>query len=224
MPSLSNFILYVILITHLYNPALPLSINDSLRTPVIATLPQCYLSPAFPTASEWVPCPTPWSERSSLLNIVPWGPVSPRWFGQRLCSWSSRWPRMSWPLLVFTHSSSSTAWSALLHLLHLCSHFPSRDQRKDPRRAVLFVQIDGGHTCSQWCQLWEVFMGTPRWEPCPQLFCLPITNLVTSRAATICWRHIFECLFHLAGILDKILQNDISKHEMRNLPLLHNIY
>ena len=39
MPSLSNFILYVILITHLYNPALPLSINDSLRTPVIATLP-----------------------------------------------------------------------------------------------------------------------------------------------------------------------------------------
>ena len=43
MPSLSNFILYVILITHTDNPALPLSINDSLRTPVIATLPPSVL-------------------------------------------------------------------------------------------------------------------------------------------------------------------------------------
>ena len=129
MPSLSNFILYVILITHTDNPALPLSINDSLRTPVIATLPQSYLSPAFPTASEWVPCPTPWSERSSLLNIVPWGPASPRWFGRRLCSWSSRWPRMSWPLLASTHSSCSTGWSALLHLSLLAFSFQRPEER-----------------------------------------------------------------------------------------------
>ena len=136
MPSLSNFILYVILITHPDNPALPLSINDMLRTPVIAPLPQYYLSPAFPTASEWVPCPTPWSERSSLLNIAPWGPVSLRWFGQLLCSWSSRWPRMSWPLLVSTHSSCSTGWSALLHLFLLAFSFQRPKERPSQSSAL----------------------------------------------------------------------------------------
>ena len=162
MPSLSYFILYVILITHPDNPALPLSINDSLRTPVIATLPQCYLSPAFPTASEWVPCPTPWSERSSLLNIVPWGPASLRWFGQRLCSWSSRWPRMSWPLLVSTHSFCSTGWSALLHLsLHAFSF--QRPEERPSQSCALCTNRRCTHFQSMMPTLGG-FHQTPRWE------------------------------------------------------------
>ena len=162
MPNLSNIIPYVILITHPDKPALPLSINDNLRTPVIATLPQCYLSPAFPTASEWVPYPTPWSARSSLLNIAPWGPVSPRWFGRPLCSWLSRWPRMSWPLLVSTHSFCSTGWSALLHLsLHAFSF--QRPEERPSQSCALCTNRRCTHFQSMMPTLGG-FHQTPRWE------------------------------------------------------------